>query len=87
MSSSATDRTINKIAFCGAIFAGVAYVGYSVVKQAFGKTFSKGEKRKEGKNFQPFLGQTLIAWVTFMLIDFQVSKKVQLVPRNDVAWG
>ena len=61
MSSSATDRTINKIAFCGAIFAGVAYVGYSVVKQAFGKTFSKGEKRKEGKNFQPFLGQTLVA--------------------------
>ena len=52
MSSSATDRTINKIAFCGAIFAGVAYVGYSVVKQAFGKTFSKGEKRKEGKNFK-----------------------------------
>jgi hypothetical protein len=52
MSSSASDRTINKIAFCGAIFAGVAYVGYSVVKQALGKTFSKAEKRKEGENLK-----------------------------------
>ena len=50
MASSASDRTVNKIALCGAIFAGVAYVGYSVVKQAFGKTFNKTEKKKEGKN-------------------------------------
>ena len=49
MASSASDRTVNKIALCGAIFAGVAYVGYSVVKQAFGKTFFKGDKTKEGK--------------------------------------
>jgi hypothetical protein len=50
MASSASDRTVNKIALCSAIFAGVAYVGYSVVKQAFGKTFNKTEKKKEGKN-------------------------------------
>ena len=49
MANSASDRTVNKIALCGAIFAGVAYVGYSVVKQAFGKTFFRGEKKKEGK--------------------------------------
>ena len=49
MSSSASDRTVNKITLCGAIFAGVAYVGYTVVKQAFGKTFLRGDKPKEGK--------------------------------------
>lgn len=47
MASSASDRTVNKLAICGAIFAGVAYVGYSVVKQAFGKTFAKPSKKKE----------------------------------------
>ena len=55
MASSASDRTVNKIALCGAIFAGVAYVGYSVVKQAFGKTFYRGEKKKEGKNILKIL--------------------------------
>ena len=37
MSASATDRTVNKVALCSAIFAGAAYVGYSVVRQAFGR--------------------------------------------------
>jgi hypothetical protein len=49
MASSATDRTVNKIALCSAIFAGVAYVGYSVVKSAFGKKFGRGDSKKEGE--------------------------------------
>ena len=36
-SASATDRTVNKVALCSAIFAGAAYVGYSVARQAFGR--------------------------------------------------
>jgi len=48
MAGAASDRSVNKIALCGAIFAGVAYVGYSVVKQAFGRTFTKSQKRKGG---------------------------------------
>jgi len=32
-----SDRTVNKIALCSALFAGCAYVGYSVVRQAFGR--------------------------------------------------
>lgn len=41
-SSSAADRTMNKVALCSAIFAGFAYVGYSVVRTAFQR------RRKEG---------------------------------------
>jgi len=35
--ASGSDHTVNKIAFYSAIFAGVAYVGYTVVKDAFKK--------------------------------------------------
>jgi len=36
MASLNQDKTTNRVAFCSAIFAGFAYVGYTVVKQAFG---------------------------------------------------
>jgi len=36
------DKTVNKVALCSAIFAGFAYVGYSVVRTAFHR------RRKEG---------------------------------------
>jgi len=36
MSSINQDRTANRLALCSAIFAGFAYVGYAVVRQAFG---------------------------------------------------
>ena len=39
------DHTINKIALYSALFAGVAYVGYTCVKDAFGN-----RKNKKGKN-------------------------------------
>jgi len=70
MASSASDRTVNKIALCGAIFAGVAYVGYSVVKQAFGKTFYKGDKKKEGK----------MKWIIVWTLMFRF---VVPFPKND----
>jgi len=37
MSGLAQDKTVNRVAICSAIFAGFAYVGYSVVRQAFGR--------------------------------------------------
>lgn len=40
------DKTVNKVALCSAIFAGFAYVGYSVVRTAFGK---KGKRDSESK--------------------------------------
>ncbi|GAB6029148.1 hypothetical protein CHUAL_004925 [Chamberlinius hualienensis] len=34
MAASSGDKTVNKVALCSAIFAGFAYVGYSVVRNA-----------------------------------------------------
>ncbi|CAG7785228.1 unnamed protein product [Allacma fusca] len=41
-SGTGTDRAVNKVAICSAIFAGFAYVGYSVVRTAFHR------RRREG---------------------------------------
>ena len=41
MASLNQDRTANRVALCSAIFAGFAYVGYAVVRQAFGGIGSK----------------------------------------------
>ncbi|XP_071440237.1 G-protein coupled receptor-associated sorting protein 2-like isoform X1 [Hetaerina americana] len=35
MANYASDKTMNKVALCSAIFAGFAYVGYSLVRTAF----------------------------------------------------
>ena len=51
--ASASDKTVNKIAICSAIFAGVAYVGYSYVKNAFSRSLKKTKRNgtaDEGKN-------------------------------------
>lgn len=40
------DKTANKVALCSAMFAGFAYVGYSMVRTAFGR---KGKRDSEGK--------------------------------------
>lgn len=48
MASSATgDKTVNKVALCSAIFAGFAYVGYSVVRTAFCRKL--GRRDGDGK--------------------------------------
>jgi hypothetical protein len=51
-SASATDRTVNRVALCSAIFAGCAYVGYSVVRQAFNRNLvaTGGGRRRGRKN-------------------------------------
>jgi len=48
MSSINQDRTANRVALCSAIFAGFAYVGYAVVRTAFGgRKFNNGFFRNE----------------------------------------
>ena len=54
MASTSSDHTVNKIALYSALFAGVAYVGYSYVKDSLGKP----RKHKKGKNFIGFKGST-----------------------------
>lgn len=39
--TSGNDHTMNKVAVCSAIFAGFAYVGYSVARNAFGRRLSR----------------------------------------------
>ena len=39
-SAATSDRLVNKVAMCGALFAGVAYVGYRIVKNAVKKNKS-----------------------------------------------
>lgn len=41
MASTSGDKTVNKVALCSAIFAGFAYVGYSVVRTAFCRKLGK----------------------------------------------
>ena len=40
------DKTVNKVALCSAVFAGFAYVGYSMVRTAFGK---RDKRHSEGE--------------------------------------
>lgn len=48
MSTLNQDRTANRVALCSAIFAGFAYVGYAVVRTAFGgRKFNNGFFRNE----------------------------------------
>lgn len=42
-STPAADKTVNKVALCSAIFAGFAYVGYSVVRTAFCRKLGRRE--------------------------------------------
>ena len=48
MAAGSGDHSINKIALYSALFAGVAYVGYSCVKDAFSRgssSLSKGRQK------------------------------------------
>ena len=36
-SAATSDRLVNKVAMCGALFAGVAFVGYRIVKNSLSK--------------------------------------------------
>lgn len=44
--TGSNDTTINKVAVCSAIFAGFAYIGYSVAKNAFDRHVAR--KKDDG---------------------------------------
>ena len=62
-STAASDRLVNKVAMCGALFAGVAYVGYRIVKKAF----PTNRKHTKGKNENLFHSYGNRATVTFRI--------------------
>ena len=61
-SAATSDRLVNKVAMCGALFAGVAFVGYRIVKNSLSK--KSRNKTDPGKQIssirfmQPLLNYT-----------------------------
>jgi len=51
MAAGSGDHSINKIALYSALFAGVAYVGYSCVKDAFSRGSSSLSKDVKRNNY------------------------------------
>ncbi|XP_014289553.1 armadillo repeat-containing protein 10 [Halyomorpha halys] len=84
-STSTGDKTVNKVALCSAIFAGFAYVGYSVVRTAFCRKLG----RREGEVYQDEhrlyfrrLSQTTQTDVLLGNLDMSGSGKVILRPMT-----
>ena len=48
-SAAASDRLVNKVAMCGALFAGVAFVGYRIVRNAVSK---KNRNKSDQGNYE-----------------------------------
>ena len=43
-SAATSDRLVNKVAMCGALFAGAAFIGYRIVKNAVKKNRNKTDE-------------------------------------------
>ena len=54
MASTTSDHTVNKIALYSALFAGVAYVGYSYVKDSMSKS-KRRQNKGESKIIEKFV--------------------------------
>ncbi|CAH0380601.1 unnamed protein product [Bemisia tabaci] len=82
--SVGNDKTANKVALCSAVFAGFAYVGYSVVRTAFcrklGQREGEGGYRQEHRLYFRRLSQTTQTDVLLGDLDLSGSKKIALRP-------
>ncbi|KAF6217175.1 hypothetical protein GE061_001529 [Apolygus lucorum] len=84
-SAPAGDRTVNKVALCSAIFAGFAYVGYSVVRTAFCRKLGRREGEvyhDEHRLYFRRLSQTTQTDVLLGNLDLSGSGKVILRPMT-----
>ncbi|KAF4532266.1 hypothetical protein B566_EDAN016448 [Ephemera danica] len=87
MTSASGDKTVNKVALCSAIFAGFAYVGYSVVRTAFcrklgRKPDSDGYLEDEPRMYFRRLSQTTQTDVLLGNLDATGSGRVILRPLS-----
>lgn len=85
LSNFNNDRTVNRIAFCSAVVAGFAYVGYSVVRNAF----SRKKKRRDDMNddlpqriFLRRLSQTTQTDGLLGDLDLDGSNRISLRPMS-----
>ncbi|BES90864.1 DUF634 [Nesidiocoris tenuis] len=84
-STPAADKTVNKVALCSAIFAGFAYVGYSVVRTAFCRKLGRREGdvyHDEHRLYFRRLSQTTQTDVLLGNLDLSGSGKVILRPMT-----
>ena len=75
-SAATSDRLVNKVAMCGALFAGVAFVGYRIVKNAVKKNRNKSDQ-----------GNYLLSTCFEILISikkYQLCKKMDRYPDLNV---
>ncbi|XP_063219640.1 uncharacterized protein LOC134529454 isoform X2 [Bacillus rossius redtenbacheri] len=85
MASTPGDKTVNKVALCSAIFAGFAYVGYSVVRTAFCRRLGRREYEgypDEHRLYFRRLSQTTQTDVLLGNLDMTGSGKVILRPMT-----
>lgn len=86
MANSATsDKTVNKVALCSAIFAGFAYVGYSVVRTAFCRKLGRRDGDgypEEHRIYFRRLSQTTQTDVLLGNLDLTGTGKVVLRPLS-----
>ncbi|XP_054279979.1 uncharacterized protein LOC128998048 isoform X2 [Macrosteles quadrilineatus] len=77
------DKTVNKVALCSAIFAGFAYVGYSVVRTAFCRKLGRRDGEgypEEHRIYFRRLSQTTQTDVLLGNLDLTDNGKVVLRP-------
>ena len=77
-----SDRSANKIAFCSAVVAGFAYVGYSFVPTAFSRSRKKKGEDSEHRIYLRRLSQTTQTDTLLGDLDFDGSKKIIIRPKS-----
>ena len=77
------DRSANKLAFCSAVVAGFAYVGYSVFRTAFDRRHRKKEKAEvEHRILLRRLSQTTQTDALIGDLDFDGSHRIIIKPKS-----
>jgi len=74
------DRSANKLAFCSAVVAGFAYVGYTVFRSAFNRRQKK--KEVEHRIFLRRLSQTTQTDALLGDLDFDGSNRIIIKPKS-----
>ncbi|KAI5695382.1 hypothetical protein M8J76_016108 [Diaphorina citri] len=79
---SANDRAVNKVALCSAMFAGFAYVGYSVIRTAFNRRIGQEkEEYPEHRLYFRRLSQTTQTDVLLGNLDLSQSDSGKIILR------
>lgn len=80
--SAANDKAVNKVALCSAMFAGFAYVGYSVIRTAFNRRIGQEkEEYPEHRLYFRRLSQTTQTDVLLGNLDLSQSDSGKIILR------